>query len=1068
MTVMISLAIVGIIAGSIASLISFQRKMGIRQQLKLHSMAAAEAAIDYVYSYVTNDANLNGIDQSNYIPPYGADPKAFVFSADALKFLKNKNNSAFGADPINFTDIKVTVLPRPDKQTRVYIDPKEATNPNRGQWVYQEKLTLVSSVTSVQGGIKQTSYASKDINYNITNLFQHAIFYQGQLHLHRGFKVMGSVHTNGNLIMNAHGGDRAVYSGFVAAGNRFYRGSCMTGDQSGNFGTNAFGLVPELPASDPNHGDLDPVQFKTVATGGGDGTQDTTSTFAASSFNGDLPIFIDTLSPSNFRYRFVNTTTDSRMSNWTTMMSSSTTGFNNCLQDRFASVPVPIINPIGSSGYNMNTDGTATNSPYFLIEPLLPKTHPLRTSATSQKTNYRYNLSANASLVLRVEYAARNASGYLVPDPNADYTYQAVQGGPLLPQSMNPANYIVRAYAKPAGLARVNDPTERLPIPFPTDVIGRADYNRRENSLANGFVTGSVQSDYNWAAARAPHLIDVLGTENGITAALSPRLNTATANLGGQSRVDAEAWHRYRIEPYQATTSAPSYTTGGSGGTPILDDGSGSIGIPGFSAFDSQPTGLTASTPDSNGTKQTPNTNYNRYVPNNAFPATNTSTAGFAKYGLHDSRLGRGVHLLTIDIGRLKEIMEAPLATVAAQFGAEALAFRLAFNNGNSQWNGIVYVEFPTSTRVLTAVNRAPPASVYRDNATQPGTPGPGPVATDFGKSYLDSYLFDYAPVGTYPNTAQGAETRYPLRTSDSTVIGRADQTVPIAQAFRLYPATVNARTITDPANAILALQVVNANQLPKVNITKFDGTKGNVLPSGFTLATNAPLYLIGSWNSDGNYLTGTNVTSTDPTAFATTDTGTATDLTNPEIPSAIFCDMFTVLSPGWATQINYPSGTVNGLTRRQNSFPGWGGDSDKFRRVTFKQNAAGQTYERIEVSASIATGDFPIFEFFPHALEDFNLTNGTPCTPLVVKGAMVSMFSSEVQHIKQAYGRDPTKDIQTYWSGHGANNFPSPRFHQFLVNGDFPPGTPQALLPTQSNFQAIFKNDPLVIQAGF
>jgi hypothetical protein len=983
-----------------------------------------------------------------------------------------------------------------------------------GANVYQETLTLVSSVTSTQGGLTQTSYARKDINYNITNLFQHAIFYQGQLHLHRGFKVMGPVHTNGNLILNAHGGDHAVYNGMVAAGNRFYRGSCMTGDQTGNFGTNAFGLVPELPASDANHGDLDPAQFKTVATGSGDGTQDTTTSTLASAFSGDIPIYISTLSPGNFRYRFVNLTTDSRLSTsaWSTAMNSSTAGFNNCLQDKFASVPVPIINPIGSSGYNMNADGTATNSPYFLIEPLLPKTHTLRvgtSSSPSQKTNYRYNLSANASLVLRVEFAARDMDGVLItqantgahprpainpnlpdmstsPTPNASwYCPTSAYGAPPLlaplPQSQNPANYIVRAYKKPVSISRATEPSDREAIPFPTDVIGRADYHRIEN--------GTSSTTYDYAAGVDSQPIDILGTEAGITVATAAtttavagrvsaervistdsRLTTtatSTNSYKGTSaanRVREEAWHRYHIETYYPVTTAASaaaytsspiqYYAGYTNRVPVLPG----IGTP------IDPWGVAANA-----------TTHTAAMPVPAATATG-ATASFPLYGLHDSRLGRGVHLLTLDISRLKEIMEEPIANVLAKYGAEANQFRLAFNNGTSEWNGIIYVEFPTSTTVIydpanpgNAVNPAPGAvagsvpTAYYGNATMPeNNAHTSDTATDSTHPcYLDTYLFAYAPVGL-PNTVQGAETRYPLRTSDTTTIGRKDQTVPIAQEFRRYPSTVDSKTITDPANAILALQVINAKRLPRVTTSKFDATSSNTLNCGFTLATNAPLYLVGSWNSDGDYTTGTNVTSTDPTAYATTDTLTSTNVNNPEIPSAIFCDMFTVLSPAWATQTNYPN-DPNGLTRRQNSFPGWSGDSDTYRRVTWKN-----ANERIEVSACLATGDFPIFEFFPHALEDFNLTNGTSCTPLVVKGAMVSMFTSEVQHIKQAYGRDATKDIQTYWSGHGANNFPSPRLHQFILDGNFPPGTPQALLPSQSNFQVINKNDPMVGQAGF
>jgi len=1073
MAVMLCLLVGSMLTLSVASLINFQRKQAIRQQLKLHSMDAAEAAIDYAYTYITNDANFTGLDQSNYIPPSSGSPKAFTLPASALSFVQNKNplpSSIGGTDPISFTDVKVTVMPRPTTATRTYIDPNDHANdedPNRGQWVYLETITMVAAITANQGGIKQTSYARKDINYAITNLFQHAIFFQGQLHLHRGFKVMGSVHTNGNLILNAHSGDHAVYNGFVAAGKYFYRGSII---DSGGSGANGFALVPELP-----DGHL--TAFNIMPTGTGSGTQNTTAGFVASSFNGDIPIYTDTPSPGNFLYRFVDTATDSRMTNW---KDNATNLFKGHLQDY--SHNVPIINPIGTASYSMATDGTANNSPYFLIEPLLPASNALRTpAATSQKTNYRYNLSANASLVLRVEYIARRADGSLIAtDPNLDLTYfpdSSYTTG--LPQSQNPANYIVRAYAKPANKARANDPNDfindRVPIPFPTDVIGRANYNRPENSLVNG-------GSYAYAAGVDPQSIDVLGTETNITTATaatswsparvrSSDPSLATSKTTAANRVLEEAWHRYHIECYYPVATAALAAGYTSSPTAYV-----------FSPLTKRVAVLpgigTPRDPWGGPTKAvdpTTNTliNSQSYAVPTFIPATAVQEGSFPLYGLHDSRLGRGVHLLTLDISRLKQIMEAPLANVAAQFGAEAYQFRLAFNNGNSQWNGIVYVEFPTTTTVLwdnvgetsTKLHHAPSTSVFVNNPRHPEISDETLLGTDAvlgvnkitNHSYLDTYLFDYATT---------AETRYPLRTSDTTMITRIDQTVPMAKEFRRYPGTVNSQTICDPANAIMGLQVINAEQLPRVNTTKFDATAGNTLTSGFTLATNAPLYLIGSWNSDGDYTTGTKITSTDPTAYATTDTGTSTSANNPEIPSAIFCDMFTVLSPAWATQTNYPNekSSVQNLTRRQNSFPGWGGDSDTYRRVTWKN-----TNERIEVSACIATGDFPIFEFFPHALEDFGAsTNGTACTSLVVKGAMVSMFSSEVQHIKQAYGRDPNKDIQVYWSGHGANNFPSPRLHQFIMDGNFPPGTPQAYVPSQSNFQVLFKGDPLLNTVGY
>ncbi|MFT3870627.1 MAG: hypothetical protein QM715_19425 [Nibricoccus sp.] len=1051
-SVMITTLLASILVASVASLMNFQRKQALRQQLKLNSSNAAEAAIDYAYSFIVNDAEDKGLELCSYVPATGESPVEFTFPPTVLSFLKNKTtlptSLGGGGDALAYKSIRVKVMPRPaGGPTRVYIDPKNPANennPNRGQWVYQEAIPIIAAVTATQGGVESTTYVRKDLNYVLTNLFQHAIFYQGDLHLHRGFKTMGSVHTNGNMILNAHDGDHAIYNGFVSAGARFYRGSITDG---GGTGMDAYGLVEHK-----TDGTLDPTKFSTGQSG--TGTNVTTTTPLTG--GGDIPIYVgaDTDTSSSFTYRFVAQKFDLRYMADEDAWIKASADFNGHLQDK--SHAVPIINPIGSIGYEQDLKSTTTknefqNGPYFLIEPLLPPTHNSRTTTINPKTNYRYNLSANASLVLRVEFAARDSEGKTWAergiDPNvysasiAGSGWIPMSGETPLPQAQNPANYIVRAYKKPAAMARADTPTDRVSIPFPTDVIGRADYMRYENNSGTR-ASAAYGSNYAYAAGADSQTIDVLGTECDLTAVTST-VPAARTNPGSKTspRVIGEAWHRYRIEPYRAASSLPSYQTWpyngswGSTNAQYCNKVLPGIGIPnsgsGGYATDPQTTPAAIST---------------------------AATIAYPLYGLHDSRLGRGVNLLTLDISRLKEIMEEPIANVKTKYGAEAEQFRLAFNNGAAEWNGIVYVEFPTSVTVDTStLNRAPATSVFINNSQAPWDSNPATGGTTAGKSYLDTHPFTYGP----------AEKRIPYRSADTTTIAdREDNIVPVAKELRRYPNTVNISTITNPANAIMALQVVNAKRLPRVAIVKGDANAQNTLRYGFTLATNAPLYVVGSWNADGDYTTGTKVLSTNPNDYATVDDTTLAGDANLEIPSAIFCDTITVLSPGFATQTNYPAANGN-YTRRQYSYPGVSGESKTYREVKWK-NAS----ERIEISACIATGEFPVFEFFTHALEDFNLTNGTPCTPLVVKGAMVGMFTSELQHIKTAYGRAVTDDPQDSWAGHGAHCFPSPRLHKFILDGEFPPGTPQALVPTQSNFQILFKGTPTpndwVEKAGF
>lgn len=89
------------------------------------------------------------------------------------------------------------------------------------------------------------------------------------------------------------------------------------------------------------------------------------------------------------------------------------------------------------------------------------------------------------------------------------------------------------------------------------------------------------------------------------------------------------------------------------------------------------------------------------------------------------------------------------------------------------------------------------------------------------------------------------------------------------------YNASERLDNIVDPVRDDLAVMLINGEDLP----TQTDGGV-----EGFSLATNAPLYLLGNYNADGNL-----------------ETGSATAYEEGEIPALLVADTFTLLGPGFA-----------------------------------------------------------------------------------------------------------------------------------------------------------------------
>lgn len=355
-----------------------------------------------------------------------------------------------------------------------------------------------------------------------------------------------------------------------------------------------------------------------------------------------------------------------------------------------------------------------------------------------------------------------------------------------------------------------------------------------------------------------------------------------------------------------------------------------------------------------------------REVPVSPYSRHGEYVASEIQSGLEDTRTGRGMDLITLDVSRLKNVIESR----KRDLDASGQAFRDNFKR-NRDWTGTVYVEFPTS---LT-----PDTSAAEDD-----TNGVKSVPFQYGSAETD-----------IPELAR----QYQTEAWGHNPVDRTDNIVPIAPELRTL----------STSDVGMGLQLINGSELPDYGDN-----------SGLTVATNTSMYVVGDYNADGDLRTGTGLGSS--AATSTTDPG------HDEVPAALFADSVTLLSNNWSDNRKY-------------SHLGSGNDS--------RARPAG---EPLEVSAAIASADYAAFEFFVRSLENWVSVLGDPevaglghRNPIVVKGALVSFWDAEIPLMKNVYGRNQALPIDRYWNAFASHAFTTARYHQFLQDGRFPPGTPSA-----------------------
>ena len=328
------------------------------------------------------------------------------------------------------------------------------------------------------------------------------------------------------------------------------------------------------------------------------------------------------------------------------------------------------------------------------------------------------------------------------------------------------------------------------------------------------------------------------------------------------------------------------------------------------------------------GTSKTTSTRwvYNRRRRRWEQRTTTTTTTG-VNGGLYDHREDKGIDTIAIDIGELKDVIETNDTGASGFDGTYDV---------RKDWNGVVYVEFPTST-----------------------------IESSDGS-------FEYG-------------------TSDG------------QNEYNIVPGSLDD----------MALMLIDAKEIPEPI---------GAAEEGLTIATNAPLYTVGSFNANGS---------------SHTNDATEPDDSS-EKPSAIIADVVTVLSEQWpSNRAKSDKANVENYRDVSNtveiSAAIVSGTPNTIPTNASYGNVSGNTSRRL----SLGVVNLPRF-----------LEYWTGIT-LTIRGSMVSFYESEIR----PYGAP--SDFNDFY-------YPPIRdwgYHSLFSEGNFPPGTPLVRTYRRLYYKEIDKN---------
>jgi hypothetical protein len=582
---------------------------------------------------------------------------------------------------------KISLVPN---STVIYVDPSNPANtfdPDRGKNVTATDVYIYAQATAANGWGTQTAYGTQAIEVRDSPLFTNAIFYNMDLEFHPGanMSITGPIHANGNIWA-------------VTQASLTFSGPITT---SGNFNV---GLMPW------------PTNWGSSSESSQSGKQvyipNNSGGFTSPYIGGNLSQSVSSSYYDSRQTSYGNST----YSNWREM-SSNLWGGN--LQTSSNGVPNEQVTGYNNFVYQVNGTSQDMNYAYAIIEPA-------QSSYYANGTANPWNLQAgetdkferNASLIVKVLAlgTANITQTVTVPgnqtgsnianltsniDSNTTVSSLATSNTSTVSSFKSSGNLVVGTNQTITGSVKLSNGTTQTISGNWTNPYAST------NSTAVMLVTQNQQSSTSGGPALSSSLMELTPS-----ASFNSTTNTTT---GSTTR-----YVGFALVEFQTVQSAVNTTTNTlqpvyNGSTQVTDS-YGDVTYPGD---------VTMKPIQVNSTLLT-SSNVIWFQPAVGNMATGTNgtgnTSGFQGNisdvwnGLYDGRRGQTISTLNLDVGKLRNYVDNNISG----FTANASAFFNGTGNTafdpSSQYNGVVYVEFPEQAGNSTRLS-----SVTVNGTTYPG-----------------------------------------------------------------------------------------------------------------------------------------------------------------------------------------------------------------------------------------------------------------------------------------------------------------------------------------------------------